>query len=87
MHLRCTLRYVSAIGCVPAAQRETANLICADEISTDEAVRSDRRGLLETCERRDWRIRDPTWRKSSESGENVKFTCKKTIISHFRSSI
>ena len=52
--------------CVPAAQRETAANL-ADENCSDEAVQTDRqdsRGLQETCERRDWRIRDPTWRRN-----------------------
>ena len=64
--LRWTLRQVSAMRCVPAAQRETAILNLADENGSDEEVQSDRRdsrGLPETCERRHWRIRDPTWRK------------------------
>ena len=66
--------------CVPTAQRETAILNLADENGSDEEVRSDRRdssGLPETCERRDWRIRDPAWRKSAESGERVDFVGKK----------
>ena len=68
MYLRWTLRQVSAMRCVPAAQRETAILNLADENGIDEleAVRSDgrhSRGLPETCERRNWPIRDPTWRK------------------------
>ena len=57
------------------------------------AVRSDRRdskGLLETCKRRDWRIRDPTWRKrdptwekSDEIGEKANFVGEKKIIRQF----
>ena len=72
---------------VPAAQRETAILNLADENGSDEEVRSDRRdsrGLPETCEHRDWRIRDatwrkrdPTWRKSDEIGEKVNFVGEK----------
>ena len=55
--------------CIPAAQRETAILNLADENGSDEAVRSDRldsRGPQETCERRDWQIRDPTRRKRAK---------------------
>ena len=83
MYLRCTLRQISVMRCVPAAQRETAILNLADENGSDEAVQSDRRdsrGLQETCESRDWRIRDPTWRKrdptwrkSDEIGEKANF--------------
>ena len=65
-HPGTELRQVSAMHCVPAAQRETAILNLADENGSDEEVRSDRRdsrGLPETCNRRDWRIKDPTWRK------------------------
>ena len=45
-----------------------------------EAVRSDRRnsrGLQETCERRAWRIRDPTWRKRDPLGEKATKLAKK----------
>ena len=83
MYLCCTLQQISVMRCVPAVQRETAFLNLADENGSDEAVRSNRldsRGLLETCERRDWRIRDPTWRKrdptwrkKDEIGEKVNF--------------
>ena len=55
----------------------------------NEAVRSDgrdSRGLPETCERRDgrkrdptWRKRDPTWRKSNKVGEKANFVGEKKI--------
>ena len=73
--------------CVPAAQRETAILNLADENGSDEEVlldRRDSRGLQETCERRDLRIRDPTgrkrdpiWRKSDKFGKKVNFVGEK----------
>ena len=52
MYLRWTLWQVSAMRCVPAVQRETANLNLADENCSDEEVRSDcrdSRGLPVTC--------------------------------------
>ena len=90
MYLCWTLRQVSAMRCVPDAQRETAILNLADEKGSDEEVLSDRRdsrGLLETCKRRDWRIRDPTWRKrdptwgkSDEIIEKVNFVGEKNLF-------
>ena len=64
----------------PAQQvRVVGNFIFADEKCSDEVVLSDRRdstGLSESCERRDWRIRDPTrrttaptWRKKTKVHE------------------
>ena len=56
----------------------------------NEAVRSDgrdSRGQPETCERKAWRIRDPTWRKrdptwrkNDEIGEKVNFVGEKKFI-------
>ena len=43
LYPRCTLRQVSAMRCVPAAQRETAILNLADKHGSDEAVQSERR--------------------------------------------
>ena len=90
MYLRCSLQQVSAMHCVRAAHRDTSILNLADENGSDEAVLSDRRdsrGLLETCKRRDWRIRDliwrkrdPTWRKRNKVGEKENFVFEKKIF-------
>ena len=43
MYVRWTLLQVSAMRCVPAAQRETAILNLAEENGSDKEVRWDRR--------------------------------------------
>ena len=86
LYLRCSLRQVSTMRCVAAAQRETAILNSIDKNGSDEAVLSDRRdsrGLPETCERRDWRIRDPTWREIDltwQKSDQVRFKLAKSFV-------
>ena len=83
MYLCWTLQQVSAMRCVPAAQRETAILNLADESCSDEEVLldcQDSRGLTETCKHRDWQIRDPIWRKSDKIGEKVNFVGEKKYL-------
>ena len=72
--------------CVPAAQRVTAILNLADETGNDEAVRSDRQDsrVQEICKRRDWPIRDPTWRKGDPTWRKSDRVAEKVNFVQFK---